>query len=80
MGDDKRQNAFCTATHETLKQANPLLVNGLPEKQERKWAKKKRPQKGDAQSPQYKSARGFACSNAERMGCGRLALPFTARR
>jgi hypothetical protein len=37
MGDDKRQNAFCTATHETLKQANPLLVNGLLEKQERKW-------------------------------------------
>jgi|GEM_PF-3072431 len=39
MGDDKRQNAFCTATHETLKQANPLLVNGLPEKQERKWVR-----------------------------------------
>ena len=37
MGDDKSQNAFCTATHEILKQANPLLVNGLPEKQERKW-------------------------------------------
>ena len=42
MGDDKRQNAFCTGTHETLKQANPLLVNGLPEKQERKWAKKEK--------------------------------------
>ena len=39
MGDDKRQNAFCPATHETLKQANPLLVNGLLEKQERKWVK-----------------------------------------
>ena len=40
MGDDKRQNAFCTGTHETLKQANPLLVNGLLEKQERKWVSK----------------------------------------